>query len=295
MAMHNPKGRANYEPNSWSGAQAGPRETPDGFQSFAADESGPKLRIRAESFADHYSQARQFYISQTPVEQDHIKSALVFELSKVQRPDIRIRMVSHLLNIDGGLAKKVADELRLQEMPNAATAAKPTRQDLPKSDALSILLNAPDTLKGRKLGVLLTDGADAKLLDTLKQAAKKHGAVVEIIAQMIGGVKTSDDGWIEADHKIDGGPSVLFDAVVLLMTKAGAGLLAREPAARDFVADAHTHMKFIGYCAEAIPLLQKAGIAEELDAGCVALDNATAVNNFIKKCAALRFWDRATA
>ncbi|MDO9460999.1 MAG: catalase, partial [Alphaproteobacteria bacterium] len=155
MAMHNPKGRANYEPNSWSGAQAGPRETPDGFQSFAADESGPKLRIRAESFADHYSQARQFYISQTPVEQDHITSALVFELSKVQRPDIRIRMVSHLLNIDGGLAKKVADELRLQEMPNAAPAAKPTRQDLPKSDALSIHLNAPDTLKGRKLGVLL--------------------------------------------------------------------------------------------------------------------------------------------
>ncbi len=295
MAMHNPKGRANYEPNSWSGAQAGPRETPDGFQSFAADESGPKLRIRAESFADHYSQARQFYISQTPVEQDHIKSALVFELSKVQRPDIRIRMVSHLLNIDGGLAKKVADELRLQEMPNAATAAKPTRQDLPKSDALSILLNAPDTLKGRKLGVLLTDGADAKLLDTLKQAAKKHGAVVEIIAQMIGGVKTSDDGWIEADHKIDGGPSVLFDAVILLMTDAGADLLEKEPAARDFVADAHAHMKFIGYCTEAIPLLRKAGIADELDAGCVVLDNTTAVNNFIRKCAGLRFWDRATA
>ncbi len=295
MAMHNPKGRANYEPNSWSGTQAGPRETPDGFQSFAADESGPKLRIRAESFADHYSQARQFYISQTPVEQDHIKSALVFELSKVQRPDIRIRMVSHLLNIDGGLAKKVADELRLQEMPNAATAAKPTRQDLPKSDALSILLNAPDTLKGRKLGVLLTDGADAKLLDTLKQAAKKQGAVVEIIAQMIGGVKTSDDAWIEADHKIDGGPSVLFDAVVLLMTDAGAELLAKEPAARDFVADAHAHMKFIGYCTEASPLLRKAGIADELDAGCVVLDNTTAVNNFIRKCAGLRFWDRATA
>ena len=30
-----------------------------------AEEEGPKLRVRSETFADHYSQARQFYISQT--------------------------------------------------------------------------------------------------------------------------------------------------------------------------------------------------------------------------------------
>ena len=57
--------------------------------SFAAAESGEKGRIRAESFADHYSQARQFYRSQTPPEQAHIASALVFELSKVAHVHIR--------------------------------------------------------------------------------------------------------------------------------------------------------------------------------------------------------------
>ncbi|HAJ42543.1 MAG TPA: catalase HPII, partial [Alcanivorax sp.] len=95
MAMENPKGRANYEPNSWGGAEGGPRENPQrGFHSYPAEEAGTKQRLRPESFSDHYSQARQFFISQTEVEQDHITDALVFELSKVDTVAIRARMVS---------------------------------------------------------------------------------------------------------------------------------------------------------------------------------------------------------
>jgi hypothetical protein len=29
MAMRNPKGRVNYEPNSWDGVVGGPREAPE--------------------------------------------------------------------------------------------------------------------------------------------------------------------------------------------------------------------------------------------------------------------------
>ncbi len=126
MALVNPKTRVNYEPNSWPGAEAGPRETPDrGFHSYSAEEEGPKLRARSETFADHYSQARQFYISQTPIEQTHIAASFTFELSKVERPDIRLRMVSHLMNVDDGLANNVAKRLGLKEMPSASPAAKP--------------------------------------------------------------------------------------------------------------------------------------------------------------------------
>jgi catalase len=101
MAMVNPKGRVNYEPNSWNNGAGGPRESPEkGFHSYPAAEEGSKLRIRSESFADHYSQARQFYISQTENEQQHIADALTFELSKVETPAIRTCVVSHLLNID---------------------------------------------------------------------------------------------------------------------------------------------------------------------------------------------------
>src|SRR6185369_15630838 len=150
MAMMNPKGRVNYEPNSWDGEGAGPRESPElGFQSFPEQLEGEKLRTRSETFSDHYSQARQFYISQTKTEQNHIADALVFELSKVERVQIRARMVAHLLNIDTELANLVAKGLGLKETPKPADAAKPTRQDLKKSAALSIISNGPKSFKGR--------------------------------------------------------------------------------------------------------------------------------------------------
>ncbi len=173
MAMRNPVGRANYQPNSFG---EGPRELPQrGFTPFADVEQGPKRRLRAESFADHYSQARQFFISQTTGEQTHIAAALAFELSKVQTPVIRERMVSHLLNIDETLANQVAGKLGLQKMPKPAEAAVPTRQDLDPSPALSIVENGPDRFEGRKLGILVSDGSDAGLLDALKGALDKAG------------------------------------------------------------------------------------------------------------------------
>ncbi len=157
MAMHNPKGRVNYEPNSWP--DGGPRESPEtGFRSYPATVEGTKVRERSETFADHYSQARQFYISQAPLEQAHIANALTFELSKVETPAIRSRMVAHLLNIDAGLAQAVADGLRLKEMPAPAVAARPTRQDLKPSPSLGILMNPPTSFAGRTVGALVTGG-----------------------------------------------------------------------------------------------------------------------------------------
>ena len=195
MAMRNPVGRANYQPNSFG---EGPRELPQrGFTPFADIEQGAKRRLRAESFADHYSQARQFFISQTMGEQAHIAAALTFELSKVKTPAIRERMVSHLLNIDETLANKVAGALGLKKMPKPADAAMPTRQDLDPSPALSIVENGPERFEGRKLGILVSDGTDAGLLKALKGALDKAGATCEIIAPKVTGVKASDGSWIE--------------------------------------------------------------------------------------------------
>ena len=138
MAFYNPTGRANYEPNSWGGEIGGPREDPEnGFRSFPEEVEGQKLRVRSETFADHYSQARQFYLSQTETEQGHIASAFTFELSKVETPAIRARMVSHLLNVDEDLARTVADGLRLKPMPKAADAAMPTKALEPLTQALN--------------------------------------------------------------------------------------------------------------------------------------------------------------
>jgi catalase len=291
MAMHNPRGRVNYEPNSW-GAEAGPREDPvRGFRSFADPDVGPKGRIRPDSFADHYSQARQFFISQTPIEQKHIGDALTFELSKCERPDIRSRVVSHLRNIHPDLAATVANGLGLTELPKPAEAARSTRQDLPPSDALSIVAR-PSTFEGRKLGILLTDGANASVFQALVKAAAAAGAVVEAVTPKIAGVVLSDGTLVPGKQKIDGGPSILFDAVAVVPSAAGAALLAKDGAARDFVADAFGHCKFIAYTAQATPLLEKAGVLADLDDGCFPLGQAKDAANFIAACAQLRYWPR---
>jgi len=291
MAMKNPVGRANYEPNSW-GAEGGPRENPSrGFTSFAEEAEGPKQRTRSETFADHYSQARQFFISQTEIEQAHIANALVFELSKVEREDIRARLVSHLRNIDGGLAGKVADGLGLA-LPPAAKPARAPITNLPPSNALSIVKNGPKSFKGRKLGILMTDGADAALFAALTSACDKEGASWEVIAPKIGGVTLSDRKKIPAKQKIDGGPSVLYDAVALLVSESGAALLAGDAPTRDFVSDAFAHCKFIAYSPAAKLLFQSAGIGGKTDGGCVSLKDSREVARFIKICRDLRFWER---
>ncbi len=292
MAMRNPVGRVNYEPNSWGATQGGPREDPvRGFTSFADTADGAKQRVRSDSFADHYSQARQFLVSQTPIEQKHIADALVFELSKVERPDIRSRVVSHLLNIDAGLANTVADGLGLP-IPDPAIAARKTITDLPPSDRLSIVKNGPGSFKGRKLGLLLTDGADAAIFAALIDAVDAEGAVYEIVAPKIGGVILSDGTTVAAKHKIDGGPSVLFDAVAILVSAEGAALLSLDAAAKDFVTDAFAHCKYIGISAAAEAIFAKAGIADDLDEACLPLVKAADAKTFIAAARALRYWPR---
>ncbi|MBV8615127.1 MAG: catalase [Acetobacteraceae bacterium] len=288
MTFYNPKGRVNYEPNSWG---VGPRESPErGYHSYPAREEGEKLRVRAELFADHYSQARQFYASQTPVEQTHIKDAFVFELSKVETPVIRARMVSHLRNVDEGLASMVAEGLGLSPMPEAAPPARPVVGNLPPSPALSIVRNGPKSLKGRKVGVLVTDGVDAGLLAALEEAVTAEGAMVELVAPTVGGVTMSDGKKMPAKQKVNGGPSVLYDAVAILASEQGAALLSREATAKDFVSDAFAHAKFIAYAETAVPLMQKAGV--EMDEGFVALKSAADARRFIEMCRELRHWDR---
>ena len=293
MAMHNPVGRVNYEPNSWSG-EKNPRESPEkGYQSFPAEEGGPKVRVRSETFADHYSQARQFYVSQTDAEKTHIADAFTFELSKVETPAIRARVVSHLLNVDGDLARTVADNLRLENMPDPADAAKPTREDLKPSDALSIVKNGPASFAGRKVGILVTDGADADLLAALTAACKKEGAMYDLIAPHVGGVTDSAGVHHDADEKIGGGPSVLYDAVALLPSMDGAVALKSMPPARDFVADAFAHHKFIAFTKAADPLLGRAGLTPaDLDGGFVELKSPADCEGFLKACRQLRFRER---
>ncbi len=283
MQMAQPAGRVAYEPNSLS--DNSPRETLQGFHSAAITETGEKGRIRAESFADHYSQARQFYLSQTAYEQAHIASALVFELSKVEHPHIRVAMVGHLLHIEKDLARRVAAGLGLDTMPDVPVAAAPVKK-MPPSPALQIIGKMKDTLAGRAVGILIADGSDGAAIKKIKKAAIDAGASVKIIAPKVGGAQLADGSMLAADGQLAGTPSVLFDAVAVILSDKGAKALSMEGAAIDFVRDAFGHLKALAADQGGQALLKKANVGQ--DAGVV---DANDRNAFIA-AAKTRQWDR---
>jgi catalase len=292
MAIGNRRGRVNYEPNSYEDADHGPGEASGGYVSFPEPVTGEKQRVRSATFADHYSQARQFYVSQTAVEQRHIAAAFTFELSKVEDPAVRERIVGHLLHVDGQLASKVAAGLGMRELPAPPTPAREPKTDLPPSPALSIALNGPTSFEGRKLGILVSDGAPAKLISGLTRAMKATGATIEVIAPAIFGIEADDGTLIDAQQQLAGGPSVVYDAVVLAFGPTGSQTFAAMPAARDFVADAYAHCKYIGYTDAASDLLKATLGDQPLDEGVVALDGKPSIDAFAEELVNLRVWAR---
>jgi len=106
------------------------------------------------------------------------------------------------------------------------------------------------------------------------KAAKDEGATVKIIAPKVSGVKLADGSLQAADGQLAGSPSVLFDAVVLILSGAGAAQLSREAAAIDFVRDAYGHLKAIGVGAGGRTLLRGAQLG--MDPGIIDLINVSA-------------------
>src|SRR5215469_8796106 len=231
----------------------------------------------------------------SPVEArvNHIVAALVFELSKVETPPVRERVVSHLMHVDEGMAKRVAAGLRLGSGIEPAATTVPARREIRRSPALSIINKDPYTLKGRVIGLLISDGADGALIEALRAAVKKQGARIKIVAPHVGGAKTGDGKLLEADLQLAGAPSTFFDAVAVIVSEAGARELTREAAALDFVSNAFSHLKTIGHVPAAEPLLRRAGITDELtDAGIVRLTGTDAIAGFIDVAKKTRVWDR---
>ena len=285
MQTQVPKGRVAYEPSSLD--PNSPRESrAQGFRSFAQpSEAEAKSRIRPESFADHYSQARLFYTSQSALEQAHIASALVFELSKVQTPHVREAMVAHLLVIDSDLGKRVAKGLGLAALPKPAKPAVPV-QDLPPSPALRIIDRMKPTLEGRCVAILVDDGSNAENVAALQKAILAEKAMVKIIAPKIGGATLSDGKHIAADAQLAGAPSAQFDAVASVIPMASGEMLAKDSAAQDWFRDAFGHLKAIAACKATHLILDAAGVKPD-----DGVFDPKDVAGFIAG-AKTRFWER---
>ncbi|WDF74033.1 catalase [Novosphingobium sp. KACC 22771] len=275
MQMEIPKGRANYEPNSLNeaGEPSGPRECPaTGFTSFARGmmpNSGDQhLRVRPALFADHYSQARLFYQSQTPVEQAHLASALVFELSKVGLEHVRHRMLTLLGAVNEDLARRVAGGLAM-DLPAPAEMAAPL-VEMAESPSLSILEHGQPPMAGRKVAILFAQGSNLQSIEKMKAAIEGNGGKAVLIAQKVGGIPVNG-GLLKADGQLAGSPSALFDAVASIINPDALDSLRADHAVHAWFADAYAHCKTIGACPATNRLLEEWGIAR--DEGITSLDD----------------------
>ncbi|AZD51907.1 Catalase KatE [Pseudomonas chlororaphis subsp. aurantiaca] len=294
-AMHRTtidKGRASYEPNSIDGGW--PKETPPaaedgGFESYNERIDAHKIRQRSPSFSDHFSQARLFFKSMSPHEQEHIIAAYSFELGKVEREWIRARQVNEILaNIDLELAKRVAQNLGLP-VPKAGTVEVP-ELTLDHSPSLSQANLLSGDIKTRKVAILAANGVDGKAIDALKKALQAEGAHAKLLGPTSAPVTTADGKTLPVDASMEGLPSVAFDAVFVPGGAKSIQALSGDGVALHYLLEAYKHLKAIALQGEAKQLLDVLKL--EVDAGLIVGGDAKALKAFFNAIAHHRVWER---
>ena len=234
---------------------------------LSAQEEQGKVRAKPEKCADHYTQARLFFESQTPVEQDHIANAFRFELSKVTVPAIRERMVASLRNASEALASKVAKGLWM-ELPDPLPLAlpNPAEPEVRKSPALSLLARPGDgSIRGRKVALLVAGGVEATSLQRVQEMLVEQGAVARLVGPRIGAFRTAAGETIEADASMENEPGFLFDALVLPDGDEAVAALGQDGHSVEFIRDQFRHCKPILALGTSQLLLMRAGLPAAMD------------------------------
>jgi catalase len=267
QAIH--RGRVSYEPNSLGGGcpfQAGMHQ---GFRSFPQRlRDDDKVRGKPEKFADHYTQATLFYDSQSTIEKAHIIRAFRFELTRVQTPAIRERVVSMLANVSAQLAAGVAEGLGIEVPPAMPKVLdKVAKPEVKASSALSLLARRGDgSVKTRRIAILVANGVDASIA-ALHTTLSGAGAVPRFVGARLGQVKSSSGEMLTVEVTMEAAPSVLFDALVLPDGVEAVEALSKEGHALEFIKDQYRHCKPILVLGASNDLVQQAGIPPALPSG----------------------------
>ncbi|MEU1056461.1 catalase [Streptomyces sp. NPDC005876] len=297
-AVH--RGVAPYRPNSLdggcpftAGADAGafveaPVRVPE----------GRKVREAPESFADHFSQPRRFWLSMSPVEKEHIIGAYTFELGKCYEQAVKERTLQVLANIDPELCEQVALGLGLP-----APAPTVPLADVEPSPALSQVGGTWPT-EGRMIGIV-TGGDDLDGVAAVREAVLNAGMVPLVVAPTGG---TLGDGALTVQRTFVTARSVEFDAV-LLAGVPGVGsdaYTARDaksdpvpaaPAVTDprvalLLSETFRHGKAIGVWAGGDAALQAAGVPADAPGVIVADSGTAALEQVTRLLGAHRVWER---
>ncbi|MGE0423756.1 MAG: catalase [Reyranellaceae bacterium] len=294
------KGRVSYFPNSLArGCPMHAPEAAEAFRSLVREESGAKTRARSPSFADHFSQATMFWNSMSEWEKDHIADAFAFELNNVVDEGVRNRVMNEILvNIHPKLATVVSAATGIAAQPagtpenptpSAPTPSGPLKRDSVNlsSPALSMDKPAP-TVKGRKVGVLISYGAEAAELAALVDALAACGIVAELIAQTAGLFTDSKGKSIKVNRAAPNAPSVFYDAVAVPSEVGSA--LAESSLAMRFLAEAYRHGKPIAVATQSRDIVKACRF--ESENGVFVVDPAKLAETLTAALTHHRFHDR---
>ncbi|HEY0916432.1 MAG TPA: catalase-related domain-containing protein, partial [Solimonas sp.] len=262
-----PRGRVAYEPNSLGGGcpfQAGMR----GFVSFPEPVSEDKVRGKPEKFADHYSQARLFWNSQTPVEKDHIIGGFRFELSRVQVPAVRERVLSLLANVAEELVGGVATGLGMPVPPAQPVLREVSEPEVSESARLSLFARPGEAgVQTLKVALLVCDGVEGEPLRQAYRALATAGAVPRFVGVRLGPAHPDAGAEIPVEISLEAAPSVLWDAVVVPGGEAALALLASLGQVGEFLKDQYRHCKPMLLLGQSAQLLEQWGIPLQLPDG----------------------------
>jgi catalase len=303
-AVH--RGVAPYRPNSLdggcpftAGADMGAYvETP------VRVPEATKVRAAPESFADHFSQPRRFWLSMTPVEREHIIAAYTFELGKCYEQAVKERTLQVLANIDPVLCSEVAAGLGLP-------APEPTVPlvDVEPSPALS-QVGQTWPVDGRIVGIVAGPDGDLEGVRAVREAVLAADMVPLVIAPA-GGRLGSGEEALTVQRTYATARSVEFDALLVAGVpgagadaygardaKAGLGVGApgvTDPRVGLLLSEAFRHGKAIGAWQGAEAVLEAAGVPTDAPGVVLAGSGTDTLRQVVGLLGAHRVWERFPA
>ncbi|WP_333881124.1 catalase [Lysinibacillus capsici] len=227
-------GQVSYHKNSLANNTPHPvSEADGGYKHYEEKVEGHKVRARSESFKDHFSQARLFWLSMTDIEKKHIIDAFSFELGKVKNKAIRKQVVDMYAHVSYSLASAIAERIGI--VPPVEVEVPHIQQTSP---AVSQVINAKESVKSNKVAVIVTENSSEKLNELIATFLSED-IVVELVSNKQGIVS----GY-EIHETFATTSSVLYDGVYV----TGAFQNSYEQAkAEQFIEQAYQHCKTIGY------------------------------------------------
>lgn len=270
------KGQTSYHRNGLNENQPAPVPAEHGgYEHYQEKIDEQKIRGRSDSFLDFYSQAKLFFNSLVPFEQQHVKDAFSFELGKCKSDRVKANAIALLNQIDRQLAQEVADTIG---------ALLPKENLEIQSDKKSPALSMANTIfkpESKNVAIVLNGKPNAPLLLEWVQTLAKQRLNYSIVAQKV----SYFDGHLKVNDTYDTTDPSLFDAVLIISNES----LIQAPVL-EFMETTFKHYKPLALALSDPHALDSIRVKIEKE-GVYHLTD-TSIDAFIKGIAQGRFWNR---